>query len=121
MRHSTRCIVRLFSTALSDNYKGLLDALMTPELWKEEGNMKGLTVLLQAYIAKDPQFLVANDKIQPILKLHKRLLAKKRSDVQAFHIVQSLVQHVPLYVLRCEESVLFDRGAYSTQFSLCAI
>lgn len=86
-------------SGLSENYKAMLDAVFEPSAWKEEGNLKGLTALLCAYIAKDSAFLAAHGKLEAAVRLALRLMQKRKSDQQAVQIAQALVRNCTLCVL----------------------
>ena len=80
---------------LGEAYTSLFAPLLTASLWEKNGNVPGLTRLIQAYLKKAAPFVVANNHLVPILGIFQKLNASKSSEGSAFNLLSSLVQYVP--------------------------
>ncbi len=78
--------------AISDNYKSLLQPLLTPTLWETRGNVPACTRLLSAVIPKIPKAIIADNQVEPILGIFQKLLSGKKSELYAFDIIDAMVK-----------------------------
>ena len=75
-------------------YYELFPFLLMPVLWERPGDIPALVKLLQSYIRKAASTCVA-EKIMAVLGVFQRLVASKTNDHFAFHILNSLTEHLP--------------------------
>jgi exportin-2 (importin alpha re-exporter) len=64
-------------------YMALFPCLLAPVLWERPGNITPLVKLLQAYISKGPQQVVATDKVVSLGKYLELISIASRSISQA--------------------------------------
>ncbi|CAF0993001.1 unnamed protein product [Didymodactylos carnosus] len=82
-------------TTIPDSYRVLFPLILTPSFWDRSGNIPALSRLLQAYIQKAGETIVV-EKITTVLGVFQRLVDQsKLHDQEGFHILQSLIIHVP--------------------------
>ncbi|PFH56975.1 hypothetical protein XA68_15683 [Ophiocordyceps unilateralis] len=80
------------SEAVSDNFKALLGPLLAAPLWETRGNVPACTRLLSAVIPKASKVIVAENQLEPVLGIFQKLLSGKKSELQAFDILDAIVQ-----------------------------
>merc|ERR1712212_598593 len=51
--------------------------------------------LLQAYVSRGPQQVVATNKIEALLGVFQKLIASKTNDHEGFYLIQSIIEHIP--------------------------
>lgn len=81
--------------SIPEPYMVLFEFLLAPVLWERPGNIKPLVRLLQAYITRGPQQIVATNKIDALLGIFQKLIASKSNDHEGFYLLQSMIEHVP--------------------------
>lgn len=86
------------SAALPNHYKALISPLLLGTLWETRGNVPGCTRLLAAIIPRAAQEIVAENQVEPILGVFQRLLSGKKTEQNAFDILESIVVSFPRYV-----------------------
>ncbi|RIB01856.1 chromosome segregation 1-like protein [Gigaspora rosea] len=79
---------------LPDIYKGMLPALLTPNLWESSGNIPALVRFLHAYLYRDSLAIIANKQLEPILGIFQKLIASKANDKYGLELLCSIVQYV---------------------------
>ncbi|KAI9448619.1 armadillo-type protein [Lactarius psammicola] len=83
------------------DYRALLPFLLTPAMWAQKGSIPGLVALLRAFLARDAAAMVeANQHTSVLGIVQQRLVPSKANDGWGFELLQSIVLHVPLCVLR---------------------
>ncbi|XP_071836903.1 exportin-2-like isoform X2 [Apostichopus japonicus] len=75
-------------------YVELFPFLLNHVLWERHGNIPALTRLVQAFIEKGSNSIIAQDKLNPVLGVFQKLIASKSNDHYGFYIMQSLVEHM---------------------------
>jgi len=83
---------------LSDAYVSLLDPLLNPALW-EYGNIPALVPLVQSYLSRGVNTILARNKLTPILGVFQKLMASRQHDHYGFGILNAIVINVPLDVI----------------------
>jgi exportin-2 (importin alpha re-exporter) len=91
-------------------YQPLLPPLLQPVLWENSGNWKGcidytdcagnvpaLVRLLQAYLARGAQQIVAANQLPAFLGVFQKLIASRLNDHHGFELLTSITQNVPMY------------------------
>lgn len=91
---------------LGDAYQSLFGALMAPVTWDKKGNVPALSRLLQAYIRKAANDLMAS--LDPILGVFQKLLASKATEVSAFDILSSSVIYFPQEAMETKIPTIFN-------------
>ena len=76
-------------------YMQLFPFLMMPVLWERPGNVTPLVRLIQAYVARGPQQIVALNKLESLLGIFQKLVASRSNDHEGFYMLQTLVEHLP--------------------------
>ena len=70
---------------------------MLPTTWETRGNVPALTRLLVALIPRASQYIVAENQVQPILGIFQGLLRGKKTEQNAFDLLESVVLSIPKY------------------------
>ncbi|KAI9320966.1 armadillo-type protein [Dichotomocladium elegans] len=84
---------------LTEAYISLLSPLLNPPLW-EQGNIPALVRLLEAYMAKGIQTILAANKLEPILGIfQQKLIHSRHHDQYAMVLFISIIKNVPLEIL----------------------
>lgn len=86
------------SGALPNHYQALIPPLMLPATWETRGNVPALTRLLIAIIPRAAQFIVAENQVQPILGIFQGLLRGRKTEGNAFDLLETIVLSIPRYV-----------------------
>lgn len=86
------------SGALPNHYQTLLAPLMTPTLWETRGNVPALTRLLAAIVPRASSTIVAENQVQPILGIFQNLLRGKKTEQNAYDLLESIVLSIDKYV-----------------------
>ncbi|KAI1662950.1 Cse1-domain-containing protein [Daldinia decipiens] len=76
--------------ALPNQYQALVQPLMMPTLWETRGNVPALTRLLAAIIPRASRTIVAENYIQPVLGIFQTLLAGKKTEQNAFDLLEAI-------------------------------
>ncbi|KAI0129235.1 putative mportin-alpha export receptor [Hypoxylon sp. NC0597] len=79
------------SGALPNHYQALVPSLMQPTLWETRGNVPALTRLLAAIIPRASRSIVAENQVQPILGIFQNLLRVKKTEQNAFDLLEAIV------------------------------
>jgi len=80
---------------LGEAYTSLFPPLLTATLWEKNGNVPGLTRLIQAYLKQAALYVISNNYLMPILGIFQKLNASKMTEGSAFDLLSSLVQYAP--------------------------
>lgn len=92
-------MLEFHSTDVPVSYRDLLPFLLTPAGWQQKGSIPGLVKLLKAFLASDAQHMVATGQFAAVLAvIQQRLIPSKLNDSWGFELLQSVVQHIPMYV-----------------------
>ncbi|XP_003739003.1 exportin-2 [Galendromus occidentalis] len=75
-------------------YMAMFPCLLVPTLWERQGNIQPLVRLIQAFIERSSEQIVAAEKLPAVLGIFQKLIASKMNDHQGFYLVQSLIEHV---------------------------
>ncbi|KAI1490432.1 chromosome segregation protein [Biscogniauxia mediterranea] len=87
------------SGALPNHYQALVPPLMTSTFWETRGNVPALTRLLAAIIPRAAQSIVAENQLQPILGIFQGLLRGKKTEQNAFDLLESIILSIPRVAL----------------------
>lgn len=85
---------------LPGDFKQLVDHILAPGAWETRGNVPPLARFLAAVMPKAADMIVAEQKLEPILATFQRLLAGKKTEQNAFDILEAVVTSFPAYVSR---------------------
>ncbi|KAI8375933.1 Cse1-domain-containing protein [Radiomyces spectabilis] len=86
-------------TELPQMYIGLLDPLLNPGIW-EQGNIPALVRLLQAYMSRGINTILANNKLETILGIfQQKLVYSRQNDHYGMLLLNTVIKHVPIEVL----------------------
>ncbi|KAG6001996.1 hypothetical protein E4U54_000965 [Claviceps lovelessii] len=77
--------------SVSENAKSLLGPLLAAPLWETRGNVPACVRLLSAVIPKTSQHIQDNNQLEAVLGIFQKLLAFKKSETQAFDILDAVV------------------------------
>ncbi|KAI1500957.1 chromosome segregation protein [Biscogniauxia marginata] len=83
------------SGALPNHYQALVPPLIVSTFWETRGNVPALTRLLAAIIPRAAQSIVAENQLQPILGIFQGLLRGKKTEQNAFDLLESIVLSIP--------------------------
>ncbi|KAB5575721.1 CAS/CSE protein [Coniochaeta sp. 2T2.1] len=83
------------SAPLPENFKTLLGPLTTPALWEVRGNVPGCARFLTAIIPKAVAEIQASNLLETILGIFQKLIAIKKTEQNAFDILEAIVASFP--------------------------
>ncbi|KAL1901567.1 importin-alpha export receptor [Ceratocystis pirilliformis] len=92
------------ANSISENYRMLIDPILNQSMWDVRGNVPALARLLTALIPRVSKDLLAGNKLTPVLGIFQMLLSRKKTELYAFDIIESIV-------------VSFDPADLDTYFS----
>ncbi|KAK2590053.1 importin-alpha export receptor [Conoideocrella luteorostrata] len=78
--------------AISENFKPLLGPLLAAPLWETRGNVPACMRLLSAVLPRASQSILAENQLEAVLGIFQKLLANKKSESQAFDILDAIVK-----------------------------
>eukprot|EP00270_Netrium_digitus_P018892 TRINITY_DN7289_c0_g2_i1.p1 TRINITY_DN7289_c0_g2~~TRINITY_DN7289_c0_g2_i1.p1 ORF type:complete len:298 (+),score=87.74 TRINITY_DN7289_c0_g2_i1:26-895(+) len=74
-------------------------ALVMPQLWERGANVPALVRLLQAYLQKAAQEIVAGNQLPAVLGVFQKLIANKHSDHHGFFILNTVFENLTPEIL----------------------
>ncbi|KAL6747498.1 Cse1-domain-containing protein [Haematococcus lacustris] len=77
-------------------YLQIFPPLLHPQFWERSGNVPALVRLMQAYLSKAGEEVVAGGHLVALLGVFQKLIASKAHDQEGFLILGSLVDCLPL-------------------------
>ncbi|KAI1863767.1 hypothetical protein JX265_003903 [Neoarthrinium moseri] len=83
------------SGALPNHYKALITPLVLPTIWETRGNVPGCARLLAAIIPRAADAIVAENQLEPILGIFQKLLSGKKTEQNAFEILEAITTSIP--------------------------
>jgi exportin-2 (importin alpha re-exporter) len=78
------------ASPLPANFNTLLGPILAPTVWETRGNVPGCARFLAAMIPKAKQTIVDNKQLVQILGIFQRLLAIKKTEQNAFDILEAV-------------------------------
>lgn len=85
-------LLEIHECPVPEPYMMLFPCILAPTLWERPGSIHPLVRLLQAYIEKGSQQVIATEKLPAVLGVFQKLIASKGNDHEGFYILQSLVE-----------------------------
>ena len=79
------------SNQVPGDFKLLIEAVLAPGPWETRGNVPPLSRFIAAIIPKAAEEIKAENKLEPFLSIFQRLLAGKKTDQNAFDILEAIV------------------------------
>ncbi|KAL7752979.1 importin-alpha export receptor [Sorochytrium milnesiophthora] len=76
---------------LPEAYTQILPPLLQPAMWETQGNIAALVRLLQAYLSRGSQQMVAGNQLPAILGIFQKLISSKANDQFGFQLLQSTI------------------------------
>lgn len=86
------------SGTLPNHYQTLVPPLMLGATWDTKGNVPALNRLLCAIIPRAAQSIVGENQVQPILGIFQGLLNAKKTEPEAFDLLEAILLSIPKYV-----------------------
>lgn len=86
------------SSQVPGDFKMLIEAVLAPGPWELRGNVPPLSRFIAAIIPKAAEEIKAEKKLEPFLSIFQRLLAGKKTDQNAFDVLEAIVGTFPGYV-----------------------
>lgn len=77
------------------DFKVLIEAVQAPGPWETRGNVPPLSRFICAIIPKAAEEIKTEKKLEPILSIFQRLLAGKKTEQNAFDILEAVVATFP--------------------------
>ncbi|RCH88978.1 importin-alpha export receptor, partial [Rhizopus stolonifer] len=85
-------------TELTEAYTALLVPILNPALW-EQGNIPALVRLIQAYLNKGIQSILASNQLEPILGIfQQKLVYSRQFDHYGILLLETLTKRVPIHL-----------------------
>lgn len=81
---------------LPDNYRALMQPLLSASLWEQRGNVPALTRIWKALLVRGGQIIAEAGYVNGLLGIFQRLLGSKVNDIWGLEIVQALFESLPL-------------------------
>lgn len=81
--------------SISEKFTELFHQLLKPVQWERAANIRPQTEMLHTYIEKIGQYIISQDKLNPLLGLFQKLLASKATDHEALSLLQSMMIYLP--------------------------
>ncbi|KAK3365874.1 CAS/CSE protein [Lasiosphaeria ovina] len=78
------------STTIPADFKVLIDGVLAPAPWETRGNVPPLARFISAVIPKTKKELLEGQKLEPILTIFQNLLASKKTEQNAFDILEAV-------------------------------
>ncbi|KAK4189087.1 CAS/CSE protein [Podospora australis] len=82
------------------DFKDLVELVLTPVFWETRGNVPPLSRFLAAIIPRAANEIVNENKLEAILLIFQRLLYGKKTEQNAFDIIEAVVSTFSAEVLR---------------------
>lgn len=79
------------TSPLPADFNSLLGPILAPTVWETRGNVPGCARFLSAMVPKAKQAIVESQQLVQILGIFQRLLASKKTESNAFDILESVV------------------------------
>jgi exportin-2 (importin alpha re-exporter) len=83
------------SNQVPGDFKMLIEAVLAPGPWETRGNVPPLSRFIAAIIPKAADEIKEGKKLEPFLAIFQRLLAGKKTDQNAFDILEAIVGTFP--------------------------
>ncbi|KAL2015956.1 hypothetical protein VTK56DRAFT_4512 [Thermocarpiscus australiensis] len=79
------------SSQVPGDFKVLIEAVLAPGPWETRGNVPALSRFVAAIIPRAAEEIRNEKKLEPILSIFQRLLSGKKTDQNAFDILEAVV------------------------------
>lgn len=83
------------NTVAPNNFLNLLKPVLSHTVWETRGNVPGCARFLSAIVPKVAEGIVAEGHLEAILGIFQRLLASKKTEPNAFDILEAIVGSFP--------------------------
>lgn len=80
---------------LPQAYLVLFPPLLSPVLWERRANVPALVRLLQAYLQRAGEEVVAGQHLLAVLGVFQRLISSKAHDHEGFFVLNTIVENLP--------------------------
>ncbi|KAI6351579.1 hypothetical protein MCOR25_009849 [Pyricularia grisea] len=87
------------NTAAPNNFLNLLKPVLSHTVWETRGNVPGCARFLSAIVPKVAEGIVAEGHLEAILGIFQRLLGSKKTEPNAFDILEAIVGSFPASAL----------------------
>jgi len=89
-------LIELRNPPLPAIYLQIFPPLLSPVFWERSGNVPALVRLMQAYLSKASDEVVKGGHLVAVLGVFQKLIASKAHDHEGFHILNAMVESLPL-------------------------
>lgn len=83
------------SSQVPGDFKMLIEAVLAPGPWETRGNVPPLSRFIASIIPRAAAEIKAENKLEALLAIFQRLLAGKKTDQNAFDILEAIVGTFP--------------------------
>ncbi|BFZ55152.1 importin-alpha export receptor [Savitreella phatthalungensis] len=80
---------------LPPSHAQLLRPILTPTLWDSRGNVPALVRLVEAFVRKGSETVVAEKLVEPILGVFQQLIASRANDHFGFQLIETCYAALP--------------------------
>lgn len=77
------------------DFKALLNSILAPGPWETRGNVPPLSRFVAAMMPKATKEILEEQQLEPILSIFQRLLSGKKTEQNAFDILEAVVSSFP--------------------------
>ena len=85
--------------ALSQNFRNLLQPILTPTMWSSRGNVPALTQLLRVLLPRGAEQIAAANQTEAILVIFQKLVSTKAYESYAMDLIETVVATMPVTAL----------------------
>ncbi|KAK5654859.1 hypothetical protein OQA88_6895 [Cercophora sp. LCS_1] len=79
------------TSTVPGDFKALLDSILAPGPWETRGNVPPLVRFISTIMPKAAEAIVSEQKLEPILAIFQRLLSGKKTDQNAFDMLEAII------------------------------
>jgi len=79
----------------SERFVKLFHDLLSPVHWEKQANVRPLTELMQTFVQKIGQRIIADGKLDPLLGVFQKLISSKATDHEGLALLQTMMMHLP--------------------------
>ncbi|KAH8916133.1 hypothetical protein BT69DRAFT_1340540 [Atractiella rhizophila] len=88
-------LLDLHKDTIPEFYQTLLPPILQVTLWEQRGNIPALVRLVKTFILREPNAIVANNQLEPVLGIFRSLIANKLNDQYGLDLLEAIFRSIP--------------------------
>lgn len=84
---------------LSQNFRDLVQPILTPSMWDSKGNVPALTLLLRTMLPRGAEQIAAANQTEALLLVFQKLVSMKAYETYAMDLIEAVVTTFPVTAL----------------------